>query len=354
MSSNLVIRADAGTITGTGHLMRCIALAQTWHERGGCVTFLSHCQSEALQQRIIKEGFEFVFVERPHPDLADLHQVLDLLKNFRKGKGSPWVVLDGYHFDTIYQKSIRESGSRLLVIDDHNHLPKYKADILLNQNIGAELIPYNCDLKTVKLVGPKYALLRTEFLCWKDRVHKQSEDQRKILVTLGGADPDNITLKVLRALLRTRLNGFGVDVIVGPANPHIKELEFEIKSAFKRSVPLANSIHLLSSVNMPEIMAMTDVAISAGGSTCWELCFLGKPFLVLIAAENQRGIARGLDEAGTAICLGWHQDVTVNQIKTNLERLLNDTQGRVELSTKGQKIVDGQGRYRVLDAMYSN
>jgi UDP-2,4-diacetamido-2,4,6-trideoxy-beta-L-altropyranose hydrolase len=354
MTQNLVIRADANPIIGTGHLMRCIALAQAWQERGSYVTFLSHCQNEALQRRVIKEGFEFVFVERPHPDPADLKQVLDRLQNFRNDSGIPWLVLDGYHFDSDYQRSIREAGSRLVVIDDYNHLSNYHADILLNQNIGAELIPYSCDLKTVKLFGPEYALLRTEFLTWKNRIQKQSEDPRRVMVTLGGADPDNITLKVLRALLQTRLEGFCVDVIVGPANPNIKKLEFEIQCARKISVPLVKSIQFLYSINMPEIMAMTDVAISAGGSTCLELCFFGKPFLVLIAAENQRGIARGLDKVGAAICIGWHQDVTINQIKTNLESLLNDTQGRRELSTKGRKIIDGRGRYRVLDAVYSN
>jgi UDP-2,4-diacetamido-2,4,6-trideoxy-beta-L-altropyranose hydrolase len=351
---HLLIRADASTAIGSGHIMRCLALAQAWQERGGYVTFLSHCQNEALLQRIIKEGFEFVFVERSHPDPDDLKQVLERLQNFRNGSGISWFVLDGYHFDSDYQKSIREAGRRLVVIDDYNHLHNYHADILLNQNIGAELIPYTCGLKTVKLFGPKYALLRTEFLTWKNRIQKQPEDQRRIMVTLGGADPDNITLKVLRALLEMRLKGFGVDVILGPANPNIKKLESEIQCARKASVSLANSIKLHYSINMPEIMAMTDVAISAGGSTCWELCFFGKPFLVLIAAENQRGIARGLDQVGSAICIGWHQDVTVNQIKTNLESLLNDTQGRLELSKKGRKIIDGQGRYRVLDAVYRN
>lgn len=353
MPSNLVIRTDANSTIGTGHLMRCIALAQAWQEKGGNVTFLSRCQNEALQRRIIEEGFEFVFVERQHPDPSDLKQVLKKSKNLQNGNCIPWLVLDGYHFDSDYQKSIREAGNRLLVIDDYNHLPHYHADILLNQNIGAKLIPYSCDLKTIKLFGPKYALLRTEFLIWKERI-QQHEDQHRIMVTLGGADPENITLKVLRALLQMRLKDFSVDVIVGPANPNIRELEFEIQCAKEASVPIANSIQLHYSINMPEIMAMTDVAISAGGSTCWELCFFGKPFLVLILAENQCGIARSLDKVGLAICLGWHQNVSLGKIKTNLESLLNDTQGRQELSARGRKIIDGQGRYRILDAINSN
>jgi spore coat polysaccharide biosynthesis predicted glycosyltransferase SpsG len=147
------------------------------------------------------------------------------------------------------------------------------------------------------------------------------------------------------------LNGYMIDVIVGPANPHVKHLEFEIKNAMKASVSPANSIQLHRNINMPDIMAMTDVAIVAGGSTCWELCFLGKPFIVLIAAENQHGIGHGLDDAGVAICLGWHEDVSLNQIKTSLKKLLFNTAIRRAQSAKGRKIVDGQGRYRVMDAI---
>jgi len=351
MSLNLVIRADANSRIGTGHLMRCIALAQAWQERGGYVTFLSHCQNEALQRRVIKEGFEFVFVERPHPDPADLKQVLDQLQNFRNGNGIPWLALDGYHFDSDYQKSIREAGSRLVVIDDYNHLSNYHADILLNQNIGAELIPYICDLKTVKLFGPKYSLLRTEFLTWKNRIQKQPEDQRRIMVTLGGADPDNITLKVLRALLQTRLKDFCVDVIVGPANPNIKELEFEIQCARKASVPLAKAIQFLHSINMPEIMAMTDVAISAGGSTCWELCFFGIPSLLIIAAENQQSTAVGLDHTGAAACLGWHEDVDPVRLSSTLKNFLSNFHQLRLMSLQAKKIVDGRGRNRLLNLM---
>jgi len=345
------IRADASTAIGSGHIMRCIALAQAWQERGGCVTFLSHCQNEALQQRIIREGFEFVFVDRPHPDPADLTQVLERVQNFRNGSGIPWLVLDGYHFDSDYQKSIREAGNRLVVIDDYNHLPNYHADILLNQNIGAERIPYSCDLKTVKLLGPKYALLRTEFLNGKNRIQKHHRRQRRIMVTLGGADPDNITLKVLKALLQTRLKSFGVDIILGPANTNIKKLELEIKSARKASMPLANTMQLLYNTNMADIMARADMAISAGGSTCWELCFLGIPSLLIIAAENQRSTAVGLDHIGVACCLGWHEEVDPARLSSTLKNLLCNFDQLRSMSLRASKIVDGKGRSRLLNLM---
>jgi UDP-2,4-diacetamido-2,4,6-trideoxy-beta-L-altropyranose hydrolase len=265
-----------------------------------------------------------------------------------------WVVLDGYHFNPEYQDSIREAGSRLMVIDDYNQLPFYHADILLNQNIGAETKKYVCALETVCLLGPRYTLLRTEFLEQKKVVEKSKGRPRNILVTLGGADPDNITLKIVRALLRMELEEVKLDIVLGPSNPNTEVLEREIEEARKSGLTSMEAMRLHRHGNMPELMARADVAISAGGSTCWELCFLGKPFIVIIATENQRDIALGLDQAGVARCLGWHYEVTERQIHDHLESLINDNSLRREMSANGQALVDGKGRLRVLQALADN
>jgi UDP-2,4-diacetamido-2,4,6-trideoxy-beta-L-altropyranose hydrolase len=345
---NLFIRADASTAIGYGHIMRCMALAQAWQERGGHVTFLSNCQNKAMRQWIIKEGFEFAYVERSHPEPSDLKQVVERLRSVKNNSDIPWFVLDGYHFDRDYQKSIREAGNRLVVIDDYNHLPAYHADILINQNIGAEQIPYGCDLKTVKLFGPQYALLRTEFLTFKNSIQKQPEDRHRIMVTLGGADPDNITLMVLKSLRLMHLQDFVADVIVGPANRNIKKLEHEIRRVPKAH---ADSIQLLHGANMPEIMAKSDVAITAGGSTCWELCFSGIPSVIIIAAENQRNTAVGLERKGVATCLGWHEDIDTFLLSSALNNFLSDSRRLRSMSLRAKKIVDGKGRNRLINLM---
>ena len=95
MVADLIIRADASTRIGSGHLMRCLALAQAWQKEGRHVTFLSHCESELLRRRICLEGFEFIFVEQGHPHAADLRQVIRLLKHNRVGDDAPWLALDG-------------------------------------------------------------------------------------------------------------------------------------------------------------------------------------------------------------------------------------------------------------------
>jgi len=100
--------------------MRCIALAQAWKEKGGRVTFLSHCNSENIGRRIQNEGFTFIPIIYPYPHSNDLAQLLEALTSSRRSHSiiPNWVVLDGYHFDTEYQQRIRQSGHKLLVIDD--------------------------------------------------------------------------------------------------------------------------------------------------------------------------------------------------------------------------------------------
>jgi spore coat polysaccharide biosynthesis predicted glycosyltransferase SpsG len=196
--------------------------------------------------------------------------------------------------------------------------------------------------------------LRTEFLEQKKVVEKSKGRPRNILVTLGGADPDNITLKIVRALLRMELEEVKLDIVLGPSNPNTEVLEREIEEARKSGLTSMEAMRLHRHGNMPELMARADVAISAGGSTCWELCFLGKPFIVIIATENQRDIALGLDQAGVARCLGWHYEVTERQIHDHLESLINDNSLRREMSANGQALVDGKGRLRVLQALADN
>ena len=262
----LVIRADAASDVGTGHIMRCLALAEAFHDRGGKAVFLSNCESVALRSRIVDGGFRFISVKRRHPDASDLDMVLRELSTLsHELPAIVCVVLDGYNFDSSYQKAIKEAGYSLLVVDDMCHLSRYYADILLNQNIHAEELPYQCDPDTKLLLGSRYALLRREFLTWRGRKREIPEIARKVLVTLGGADHNNVTFKITETLKTLNIPNLGVMVVLGPSNPHIKSFE---KSLFL----VSSKIQVLQQVNsMQEAMAWADIAISGGGSTCWEM-----------------------------------------------------------------------------------
>lgn len=344
MNKNLIIRADASTRIGTGHIMRCIALAQAWKDQGGDVTFLSHCDGANLRKRIEDEGFDFVPIEKPHPDPYDLQQILTTFKA-QSSKFKTWVVVDGYHFTPDYQKTIRGNGYRLLVIDDTAHLDHYHADILLNQNIHASSLHYSCDRDTVKLLGCEYVLLRREFLKYKDWNRVISDKAKKILVTMGGSDSDNVTLKVFEALNNLDVLDLEVKVVVGPANPNINTL----KKKFRLS-PFTS--HLLSSVsNMSELMAWADIAVSAGGSTCWELAFMGLPFVAVILAENQERIAIGLEKTGVGANAGWHNGLTNRNMVPLLRTTIFDREVCFDMSQNGRRLVDGRGAGRIIEIM---
>ena len=355
----LIIRTDATVPIGTGHLMRCFALAQAWQgneqDRGGSkVIFLSHCDSEALRQRIIDEGFEFIPIEKPHPDPSDLNQTLKYLEGSARcslrsaPRSTPhalWLVLDGYHFTSDYQKAIRENGYRLLTTDDMAHLDHYHTDILLNQNIHASSLRYSCDRDTVKLLGCEYVLLRREFLKYKDYKREISDKAKKILVTMGGSDPDNVTLKVIEALNMLNTPDIEVKIAIGPSNPHKELLENAMRHAPCSMLCVENAS------NMAELMSWADMAVSAGGSTCCELAFMSLPAILIVTADNQKEIAAGLNKKGVAENLGWHSDVSTDQISYRFKYLLSKNSIRKNMSMNGKGLIDGLGVNRIIDRM---
>ena len=207
--------------------------------------------------------------------------------------------MDGYQFDVEYQRAVKAAGLKLLVIDDTGHMGAYVADMVLDQNAHADENLYqHRENYTRLLLGSSYALLRRESNAWREWNRKIAPDGRKVLVTIGGSDPDNLTLIAIRAMRMVAEGKLEATVVVGGSNPYGDQIEAEIRGT-------GGSIRLLKNVSdMPELMADADVAISGAGSTCWEMCFLGLPAIVIDVAENQRPIAQELDRRGIAIHLG--------------------------------------------------
>lgn len=339
--NTLLIRADANAQMGTGHLMRCLALAQAWQAQGGEAIFITACDSEGLLQRLRGEGFQVIELDETYPDSDEWDAASQVLA----AHPDAWVVLDGYHFDPAYQRRIKEAGHPLLVIDDMAHLDHYDADVILNQNIHATQLDYSCEPDTRLLLGTDYVLLRREFWPWREWKREIPDVARKVLVTLGGGDPDNQTLKVIRALQQVNVNGLEAIVVVGASNPHYGELTFVAQNS-------GDKIRLVHNVsNMPDLMAWADLAFTAGGSTCWEIAFLGLPSAVLVVADNQREIAEGLNKAKVSRNLGWWEGVSQSQVAKALLDLSGDQRERLRMSRNGRTLVDGRGVERVISAL---
>jgi len=318
LSQSLFIRADATTGIGTGHIMRCLALAQAWQDQSGKVTFISHCESDALRQRLIDEGMNLINIEKSHPDQNDLECTMMVLHEFSKQnmQNTTWLVIDGYHFDAAYQKCIKEAGYKLLWIDDCGHSDHYYADLVLNQNISADASFYaHREPDTRLLLGTRYALLRREFKQWCGWQREIPTVARKVLVTLGGGDPENVTLKVVQALEHVSIAGLEAKIIVGPANPNLQILEREISDH-------TNLQLITNATNMPALMEWADITVSAGGSTCWEMALMGLPQVIICLADNQISNAEVLDRDTISVNLGWHQDISEERIVWELRNLM--------------------------------
>lgn len=335
----LLVRADASVQMGTGHVMRCLALAQAWQEAGGTVWMAIAQIPPALAERLQAEGIQLIGLDAQPGSRDDARQTAALAHTL----GDPWVVVDGYQFDGSYQQQLKADALRLLFFDDFGHAGVYCADLVLNQNAYAHEGYYpQRSPETALLLGADYALLRREFRQWQGKARTIPPVAQKLLITLGGADPDNVTQRVIEALAEVSVYGFEAVVVVGGSNPHRGSIE----AAIARS---PHAIQLKQNVTtMPELMAWADVAIAAGGSTAWELAFMGLPSVTITLADNQQAVVKALHDNGLAITLGWHTEVTQTAIAQVLTPLLHDAAQRATMSNRGRSLVDGNGVTRVI------
>jgi UDP-2,4-diacetamido-2,4,6-trideoxy-beta-L-altropyranose hydrolase len=364
MIQPLIIRADASTRVGTGHVMRCLSLAQGWQRTGGEVQFVCAEITPSLEARLNSEGFTVLRLSATPGSLEDAKQTLQICMKLETGNlkletqqsetqlsgfshQPSWVVCDGYQFDAAYQRAIKDAGLRLLLFDDYGHATHYYADLVLNQNLSAraewyaDRAPY-----TRLLLGTKYVLFRQQFLAYRDWQREIPAVARKVLVTLGGADPDNVTGKVIEAL---RSLDVEAKIVIGGSNPHLAELRSQVPVLTPPFFPVSGFSPQISLVvdtpEMPSLMAWADVAIAAGGTTSWELAFMGLPNLVLVLAENQRGVAAALAQAGVA------RQTAPNRLADDLSALLPDVTGRRQMSERARQLVDGDGANRVVSCL---
>ncbi len=346
MKPLLLLRADATSACGTGHVMRCLALAQAWRDAGGEAVFVGVVESPALVARLRQEGMGFVPLPRPSLLAQDF---LPLLAGFEARVSSParaWMALDGYFFTPECHAAIRAARWKLLVFDDMNHLREYHADVLLNQNVGAKELAYAAPPETTRLLGPRYALLRREFLAAGRERKPAGEAVRRVLITMGGSDPDNASLCAVRAVKDAFPDGVETTVLLGALYRHEESLRRAL-AGWPGKADLPRFVE-----DMPAVMAWSDVAIAAAGSTCWELLYMGVPPLLLVLADNQENVARALAARKAAISVGRRDRCTVDRLREALSSL-RDKGTREELARRGREFVDGAGADRVVSFLLS-
>lgn len=335
--NRILIRADAGDITGTGHVMRMIALAQAYLRRGGSVSMASVSCPERLVERVCSHGITHHTIKATQAgDSEDAELTVELAKEL----GVNWLVVDGYYFDYAYQRHVKSSGLSLLCTDDHGYSERWCCDAILNQNLDADLrVSYKNDLSEANiLAGASFCLFREEFLGFQS-VKPKWDTIESLLVTLGGSDPENATGATLQLLNQACARPLNIRVLAGVDNPHIERL------------CLFESHHQVEIVqnatNMPEQYAWADGIISAGGSTCWEWLYLGLPGAIVTIADNQLPIVQALTKSRqAALSLGWFSDSAFELNAKQLSKWI-DAPAEVCDAQVARQLIDGRGADRV-------
>lgn len=338
---------------GVGHVMRCLALAQGWQDRGGTVSFVTAPGTPDITERLVREGCLIHELKAVPGSAADAAETLAVVDE----TAASWLIVDGYHFAANYLGRVRTDRSRTLVLDDLATMNPLASDLVLNQNLQAtaDLYAGHADQPSWVghlLTGSPFALLRREFLQARRtaRVSPRPSGNvaaRNVVITMGGSDPANVTAQVLTLLAGFSDRRLRLTVVVGPLNPHRTVL-----SELAAGLAATHDVEIcIDPPDLPAILISADVAISAAGTSCWELACLGVPMLLVVAADNQQAGAAALAEKQLAIVLGPHAALDTNNLLGPLRTILTDSGERARLSVSAGKLIDGQGAGRVAERM---
>ena len=330
--SKFLFRVDDGPGIGAGHLMRCLALAEAAHEHGGTVR-LCTARPSPLHTRWLDFGAQIHVREREVGSMDDLAQTLQQVREF----DADWLVIDGYGFATPWLDAAA-GACRVLCLDDLGNRDA-AVQLMLNQNPGAEQ-RYGARYRRCgrALLGLDWFLLRRE---WREV--QRATLPRRLVLTLGGADPDDCMLALMHALLADG-RAFVADVVSSAP-----EAGFQRALEMAKLHPERFTVHR-APVALPPLIRRAAVAISGGGVTPIEVASLGVPSVIVVLADNQKPGAEYLGAAGAARVLSFCEGVLVSAARSALD-LLDEDMTRSEMTLRGRALIDGAGPARVLAAM---
>lgn len=345
--------------------MRCMLLAQALKENGASVVFISRMHTGNLNHLISKKGFQVVELNQPESEKSDKRKNGGNCDNYREWLGvsemldaeetvlflnndkPEWLIVDHYALGKKWEKHLRPYVNNIMVIDDLANR-KHDCDMLLDQNWFENMetrydgiVPAGC----TKLLGPEYALLRSEFSEARKTLKPRNGKIKRIFVFFGGSDPYNLTAMTLRALSEPELSHLEVDVVIGENNTHRDKVQQLVKSR--------DGTYLNIQVNnMATIMKKADIAIGSGGATTWERMCLNLESHVIIAADNQKEVNEHLNNNNYIRLIGYSDSMNSMKLSMHIKEriLINSLKSRSDDFTS---LCDGCGVDRIIKEIRS-
>lgn len=359
-SNHAVFRVDASLQIGTGHVMRCLTLAQALKRQGVKVSFISREHIGNLNDFIKNQGFRVYglpLLASSDDLIADVEQGENLFHSAWLGVSQQedaqqcqtilqalhvdWLIVDHYALNQQWERMLVDYCQHCMVIDDLGDR-EHECDMLLDQNYDSTQLKYQnliSDSCRV-LLGSQYALLRDEFAHWREASLKRriNVEFKHLLITLGGVDVNNVTGQILTTLKNCNLPKIlKITVVMGPMAPHLQSVK-----ALATTMPFVTEVKV-NVANMAELMASADCAIGAAGATTWERCCLGLPTIQMVIAENQKQSATALASAGAVKLLN-----SIEELPGLVETAMDWMQ---QVSLKASDVCDGLGVERVIASL---
>lgn len=363
---SVALRVDASAAIGTGHLRRCLSLAQALLEQGAKIRLVSRrldnvaahllgdapCPVVWLNTPAPQSTLEPIRGQPPHHAWAGVSQAQDAHETIVALRSAPpdWVVVDHYAFDASWHDAVRDSlGCRLLVIDDTADR-LLAADTLLDHNWAEDHRVKYAD-RIVRephwLTGPRYALLSPAY---RDAVRYQFQPEvRSLGIFIGGTDPGGASSRVLKVCRESGFRG-PIEVVSTAANPQLAELHAACAASSATTLTL-------DAPDLAAFFARHDLQIGAGGGATWERCCIGAPTIGLVLAANQSVVVPALDRLGALRAARLDTDrgnPTLSPLSEVLPALLRDPHARRALSERASTLVDGRGSQRVALSLLRN
>ncbi len=338
----IVFRAEATPVIGSGHVMRCLSIAQALRARGAACLFVA-AGSDA-KELVEARGFPYHTL---HSDPENPEEELPAFCSFLQRQHADWVIVDSYSVSEAYFKALHEF-SRVAYIDDLA-VRAYPVDLIVNYNISADAEGYRrlYPPSVRRLLGAAYAPLRDEFQELSCKPRRRCEH---LFLSTGGADPLHAGKQLLNAIVRDpRMSGLTAHIVVGAFHPDAESIE-----AFSREHP--NIVAHRHVTRISELMCACDLAVSAAGSTLYELCACGVPSVCYTFADNQLPIARAFSDRQLMRYAGdFRRDpsAAAREILDQIAALCKDFSHRRQLSQRMRQIVDAKGARRIADALLS-
>jgi UDP-2,4-diacetamido-2,4,6-trideoxy-beta-L-altropyranose hydrolase len=326
---NVFILTEGGRDMGLGHITRCTSVYQAFEEF-------------YVQPWLIVNGDEAV-----RDLLKDKNcEVFDWLNDrktlFATIENADIVFIDSYLADNDLYKKISNVSKTAVYFDDNIRID-YPQGVVLNGGILAEQMPYPRREGVTYLVGARYAPLRKEF--WDAPAKPIRNKIETIMITFGGTDVHGLTAKVLKLLIDTCPKMLK-KVIIAKGFQNTTEIE-------KLRGNNTELEYYPDAAGMKNVMLESDIAISAGGQTLYELARIGVPTVVVTVADNQSNNVHGWEKVGFIEYAGrWEDDGLIDTIaeKINLLKSKSLRKNRCEL---GCKVIDGRGSFRIVSKLLS-